>query len=104
LGGTFIEGLRSKIRREVKVQRPRTITAAFSNAKVQEERLSEEKHKTTKVVSKMSSGSTGAPNLSRKPSTTRLTQKELKQLIDKGFVGIVMRNGTEDTNASKENC
>ena len=64
LVGTFIEELRLKIRREVKAQRPRTITAAFSNARVQEERLSEEKHKTPKVVSKMTGGSTGAPNLS----------------------------------------
>jgi hypothetical protein len=85
LVGTFIEGLQSEIRREVKAQRPRTITAAFSNARVQEERLSEEKHKTTKVVSRMSGGSTGAPNLPRKPYATRLTQEELKQRTAKGL-------------------
>jgi hypothetical protein len=51
--GTFIEGLRAEIRQEVKAQRSRTITAAFSIARVQEERLGEENCKTTKVVNKM---------------------------------------------------
>jgi hypothetical protein len=35
--GTFIKGLQSYIRREVKAQRPRTITVAFLIARVHEE-------------------------------------------------------------------
>jgi hypothetical protein len=72
--GTFVEGLRSDIRREVKTYRPRTIVAAFSFAHVQEEKLSEETRRSTQASSRPVNGGGGSSSeLTWK--TTRLTQK-----------------------------
>jgi len=50
----------------------------------------------------MSGGSIGAPNLTRNPHVTWLIQEELSSTDQLGgFVGIVMRSGTGDTNARK---
>jgi len=80
LFGTFVEGLQPDIRREVKTHRPRTIVAAFSFARVQEEKLSEETRQTTRAISRPvadENGSSSAPI--RK--TAHLTQEELKEKI-----------------------
>jgi hypothetical protein len=53
-------------------------------------------------MNKMSGGSIGAPNLTRNPHVTWLIQEELSSTDQLGgFVGIVMRSGTGDTNARK---
>ncbi|KAF8399715.1 hypothetical protein HHK36_015585 [Tetracentron sinense] len=70
--GTFVEGLRPDIRREVKTYRPRTIVAAFSFARVQEEKLNEETRRTTRAFSRPAAGrndSSSAPT----QKTARLT-------------------------------
>jgi len=70
--GTFVEGLRPDIRREVKTYRPRTIVAAFSFARVQEEKLSDETHRITRTFNRLAADEDGS---SSTPSqrTSRLT-------------------------------
>jgi hypothetical protein len=100
--GTFVEGLRSDIRREVKTYRPRTIVATFSFARVQEEKLSEETCRTTRASSRPVNGSGGSSSaLTLK--TTHLTQEELKEKQQRGFAVIVMTNGIEDMCANRGN-
>lgn len=54
--GTFVEGLRPNIRREVKTYRPQVIVAAFSFARVQEEKISDEACRPTRVSSRPVTG------------------------------------------------
>jgi hypothetical protein len=82
--GTFVEGLRPDIRREVKTYRPRTIVAAFSFARVQEERLSEESRRPFKEMNNPVVGSSSLiPN--HKTPAIRLTREELKERTSKGL-------------------
>jgi hypothetical protein len=74
--GTFVEGLRSDIRREVKTYQPRTIVAAFSFAQVQEEKLSKETRRTTRASSRPvngGGGSSSALDMENYPSNPRRT-------------------------------
>jgi hypothetical protein len=57
---TFVEGLRSDIMREVKTYRPWTILAAFSFARVQEKKLSEETRRSTRAFSRPTTGGNGS--------------------------------------------
>jgi len=98
--GTFVEGLRPDIRREVKTYRPWTIVAAFSFARVQEEKISDEARRPTRVSSRSVTGGNGSSSAPTR-KTTRLTH--LKKKLPRGFVGITMRSGTEGMCANKGN-
>jgi hypothetical protein len=81
--GTFVEGLQSNIRKEVKTYQPQTIVASFSFARVQEEKLNEKIRRTTRASSRPVNG--GGSSLAPTRKTTRLTQEELKEKIAKGL-------------------
>ncbi|KAF8405656.1 hypothetical protein HHK36_007732 [Tetracentron sinense] len=82
--GTFVEGLRPDIRREVKIYRPRTRVAVFSFARVQEEKLSEETRRTTRAFNRPNTGGNGSSSTPTR-KTARLTQEELKEKTAKGI-------------------
>jgi hypothetical protein len=82
--GTFMEGLRPNIKREVKTYRPRTIVAAFSFARVQEEKLSDETHRTTRTFSRPAADEDGSSSTPTR-KTARLTQEELKEKTARGL-------------------
>ncbi|KAG6484232.1 hypothetical protein ZIOFF_061027 [Zingiber officinale] len=74
--GTFIEGLRLDIRREVKMNQPRTMKAALSFARLQEEKINEEGRRNNKVIRE---------NPSHYSTPRRLTKEEIKERMAKGL-------------------
>ena len=74
--GTFIEGLRLDIRREVKMNQPRTMKVALSFARLQEEKINEEGRRNNKVIHE---------NTSHYSTPCRLTKEEIKERIAKGL-------------------
>ncbi|KAG6531914.1 hypothetical protein ZIOFF_005750 [Zingiber officinale] len=74
--GTFIEGLRLDIRREVKMNQPRTMKPALSFARLQEEKINEEGRKNNKVIRE---------NPSHYSTPRRLTKEEIKESMAKGL-------------------
>jgi hypothetical protein len=82
--GTFVEGLRPDIRREVKSYRPWTIVVAFSFARVPEEKLIDETHRTTRTFNRLATDEDGSSSTPIQKAT-RLTQEELKEKTTKGL-------------------
>jgi hypothetical protein len=82
--GTFVEGLRPDIRREVKTYQPRTIVAAFSFARVQEEKLSDKTHRTARTFSRPAADKDGSSSTPTR-KIARLTQEELKEKTARGL-------------------
>ncbi|KAG6484069.1 hypothetical protein ZIOFF_060863 [Zingiber officinale] len=74
--GTFIEGLRLDIRREVKMNQPRTMKAALSFAQLQKEKINEEGRRNNKVIRE---------NPSHYSTPRRLTKEEIKERMAKGL-------------------
>ncbi|KAG6528131.1 hypothetical protein ZIOFF_010280 [Zingiber officinale] len=74
--GTFIEGLRLDIRQEVKMNQPRTMKAALSFARLQEEKINEEGRRNNKVIRE---------NPSYYSTPRRLTKEEIKERMAKGL-------------------
>ncbi|KAG6480688.1 hypothetical protein ZIOFF_057273 [Zingiber officinale] len=74
--GTFIEGLHLDIRREVKMNQPRTMKAALSFARLQEEKINEEGRRNNKVIRE---------NPSHYSTPRRLTKEEIKERMAKGL-------------------
>ncbi|KAG6497148.1 hypothetical protein ZIOFF_045036 [Zingiber officinale] len=74
--GTFIEGLRLDIRQEVKMNQPRTMKAALSFARLQEEKINEEGRRNNKVI---------LENPSHYSTPRRLTKEEIKERMAKGL-------------------
>ncbi|KAG6476184.1 hypothetical protein ZIOFF_065420 [Zingiber officinale] len=74
--GTFIEALRLDIRREVKMNQPRTMKAALSFARLQEEKINEEGRRNNKVIRE---------NPSHYSTPRRLTKEEKKERMTKGL-------------------
>ncbi|XP_042452681.1 uncharacterized protein LOC122037297 [Zingiber officinale] len=74
--GTFIEGLRLDIRQEVKMNQPRTMKAALSFARLQEEKINEEGRRNNKVIRE---------NPSHYSTPRRLTKEEIKERMAKGL-------------------
>ncbi|KAG6488248.1 hypothetical protein ZIOFF_057007 [Zingiber officinale] len=74
--GTFIEGLRLDIRREVKMNQPRTMKATLSFARLQEEKINEEGRRNNKVIRE---------NPSHYSTPRRLTKEEIKERMAKGL-------------------
>ncbi|RWW61924.1 hypothetical protein BHE74_00030982 [Ensete ventricosum] len=82
--GTFIEGLKLKIR-EVKARQPSTFMAAISFARIQEERLNQDARR-TRTTPRPATYKPSAPSAPSRPSLPKkLTIEELRDRSTKGL-------------------
>ncbi|RWW45081.1 hypothetical protein BHE74_00049103 [Ensete ventricosum] len=81
--GTFIEGLKPKIKGEVKVRQPRTVKAVIAFARIQEKRLNQDAQR-IRTTSRLTAYE--PPSASRHPLLPKiLTSKELRDRSNRGI-------------------